>query len=106
MKRSNVCVYNIKVNNNSKTWNSFKKLKIYRNAIVHLKYRDQRSSGADNQTIYGKLLPPRNTFKSKKSKKTSIPIQPFNIAIDILKYFYRNNLPQWLKNCPYLDIRS
>jgi len=96
-------VYNIKFNKNTRTRSSLKKLKDYRNAITHLKYSYQRSSGADNQTIYGSLLP-RITLKSKKSKKTSIPIQPFNIAVDILNFFYRANLPPWLKNCPHLDV--
>jgi hypothetical protein len=64
-------------------WESFKQLKQTRDAIIHLKARDQH--GADNETLFYRLL--------------SISAREYPIAaVKMIRYFCRTDSePRWLK---------
>jgi hypothetical protein len=64
-------------------WNSYKKLKVARDATIHMKYTDQQVLGSD--TLYFQFL---NT-----PDITSYP----KAAINMLLWFTSENVPRWLE---------
>ncbi len=83
-------IFGIKSPKNKRIWHDYKRLKDVRDRIIHLKSKDRKSSGPNDNTIWNSLLYKEFPDMAKISK-------------NLIDYFAVNmeKTPTWIENYPY-----